>query len=67
MRQRQRKFIGIFACVIFVIVYCLIAMAIGGQYAVGTHPLLEAAYFIFAGFAWLPPVMLVVRWMSRPD
>ena len=67
MRQRQRKFVGTLACVGFLIAYCLVAMAIGGRHVVGLHPLAEAAYFVTAGLAWLPPVMLLVRWMSRPD
>ena len=24
-------------------------------------------YFIIAGTAWLPIVMIIIRWMSRPD
>lgn len=67
MKQRQRKFAGMIACIAFLTVYCLIAMAIGAVYAVGSHGLVEAAYFIVAGVAWLPPVMLIVRWMSRPN
>ena len=27
----------------------------------------EAAFFVLAGLAWLPPAMLLVRWMQRPD
>ena len=66
MTLRQRKFIGMVAIVAFLIVYCLIAMAIGGMVAVGLPLLLEISFFIIAGLAWLPVVMFLIRWMSRP-
>jgi hypothetical protein len=66
MSLRQRKFIGMVAIVTFLIVYCLIAMAIGGMVAVGLPMLLEIGFFIIAGIAWLPVVMIIIRWMSRP-
>ena len=66
MTPRQRKFIGMVAIVAFLIIYCLIAMAIGGMVAVGLPMLLEISFFIIAGIAWLPVVMFIIRWMSRP-
>jgi hypothetical protein len=66
MTLRQRKFVGMVAIVTFLIVYCLIAMAVGGMVAVGQPRLLEIGFFIIAGIAWLPVVMMIIRWMSRP-
>ena len=66
MTVRQRKFIGMVAIVVFLIAYCLIAMAIGGKVAVGLAMPLEISFFIVAGLAWLPVVMFIIRWMSRP-
>jgi hypothetical protein len=66
MTVRQRKFIGMVAIVAFLILYCLIAMAIGGMVAVGLPRLLEIGFFVIAGIAWLPIVMMIIRWMSRP-
>ena len=66
MTLRQRKFIGMVAIVAFLIIYCLIAMAIGGMVAVGLPMLLEISFFIIAGIAWLPVVMFIIHWMSRP-
>ena len=66
MTLRQRKFIGMVAIVAFLIVYCLIAMAIGGIVAVGLPRPLEIGFFVIAGIAWLPIVMMIIRWMSRP-
>lgn len=67
MTLRQRKFIGMVAIVTFLIVYCLIAMAIGGMVAVGLPLPLEIGFFVLAGIGWLPVVMVIIRWMSRPS
>ena len=67
MKQRQRKLVGIFATVIFMIVYSLVAMAIGGEIALGRLPIIEIGFYLIAGLAWLPPVMAIIRWMARPD
>jgi hypothetical protein len=66
MTLRQRKFLGMVAIVTFLIVYCLIAMAIGGMVAVGLPLPLEIGFFVLAGIGWLPVVMIIIRWMSRP-
>ena len=67
MKQRQRKLAGTIACVAYLIVYCLVMMALGGAYIVGRGGLVEFGFFVIAGIAWLPPVMLLIRWMSRAD
>jgi len=64
---RTRKFIGTFATVGFLIVYTLLAMAVGGQWIVGRGLLVELPFYITAGLLWLPVVMAIIRWMSRPD
>ncbi len=66
MGQRTRKFIGVAGCVGFLIVYCLVAMALGGQYFTYVHGGLQAAYFVAAGLLWLPVVMIIIRWMQKP-
>jgi hypothetical protein len=66
MTLRQRKFLGMVAIVTFLIVYSLIAMAIGGMVAVGLPLPLEIGFFVLAGIGWLPVVMIIIRWMSRP-
>jgi glucose dehydrogenase len=67
MRVRTRKLIGTAAMIVFLIVYCLIAMVIGNAALAKLSGLGQALYFILAGLAWLPPAMLLVRWMQRPD
>lgn len=67
MKIRTRKAIGTFATVAFLIVYALIAMAVGGAFAVGRGLAVELAFYVVAGVLWLPVVMAIVRWMARPD
>lgn len=67
MTQRTRKAIGTFGTVAFIIVYALIAMAVGGELVVGRGLWAELPFYIVAGCLWLPPVMAIIRWMSRPD
>jgi hypothetical protein len=67
MSIRLRKFIGTFATVAYMIVYSLIAMAIGGKYVLGYGTLIELPFYILAGLAWIPGSMVIIRWMARPD
>jgi hypothetical protein len=67
MNIRTRKAIGIITTVLWLTVYALIAMAIGGQYAVGGGLAVELLFFVLAGVAWIPVAMFIIRWMSRPD
>jgi len=67
MKQRTRKAIGTFATVAFLIVYSLVAMAVGGILVVGKGMLFELPFYIVAGVLWLPVVMMLIRWMAKPD
>jgi hypothetical protein len=67
MKIRKRKFIGTVATIASLVVYALIAMAIGGQYVVGYGPAIELLAFILLGVGWIPVAMVLIRWMSRPD
>jgi hypothetical protein len=66
MTLRTRKLIGTISTALFLFLYSLVAMAIGGQFVVGSGTLPELIFYIVAGIAWLPGVMLIIRWMSRP-
>jgi Protein of unknown function (DUF2842) len=67
MKVRQRKMIGIAATIVILTVYALVAMAVGGKYIVGLGTFVELPAFVLLGIGWLPIVMALVRWMSRPD
>jgi hypothetical protein len=42
-------------------------MALGAVWLSGMPQWLQLAAYIAAGIAWLPPVMAIIRWMSRPE
>ena len=67
MTQRTRKFLGIIASVTFLLVYVLLAMAIGSTYFAEQSGLAQFVYYIIAGVGWLPFVMAIIKWMERPD
>jgi hypothetical protein len=67
MNIRTRKAIGIIATLLWLTVYALVAMALGGQYVVGGGLAAELFFYVLAGVAWIPVAMLIIRWMSRPD
>ena len=67
MKIRQRKSIGTVVTIVFLVIYALVAMAIGGRYVVGYGPAIELIAFILLGVGWIPAAMLLIRWMSRPD
>ena len=66
MTSRQRKLAGVVATVTFLIVYCLIAMAVAGDLLAGQNAAVQLLGYIVAGVAWLPGAMAIIRWMSRP-
>lgn len=63
---RLRKLIGTFAIIAFVIVYALLAMRLGVALVGGRHGLLQIIYYVIAGFVWVIPTGLIIRWMQRP-
>lgn len=67
MTQRSRKALGTFLTVVFLTLYALVMMAVGGLLVVGRGMLLELPFYVVAGISWLPPVMWLIRWMARPD
>jgi Protein of unknown function (DUF2842) len=67
MKQRGRKLFGTIITVLFLILYALAAMAIGGEYFVGQGRFVEFFYFVFAGFCWIPIAMMIIRWMAKSD
>lgn len=66
MTQRQRKFLGTLATLAFLIAYSLVVMALGGMLVVGRGVAFELSYYMVTGVLWLPVVMMLIRWMSRP-
>jgi len=64
--MRTRKFIGSLLILAILVVYSLLAMVAGAQVAMGWSEPGRVAFYAVAGILWLPPVMLIIRWMARP-
>jgi len=68
MRQSTRKFIGVILTFVFLTIYVLVMMVIGAALAAREPGFwVQLGYHALAGIAWLPVVMLIIKWMSRPD
>lgn len=67
MKLRTRKAIGTVLTVIWLTVYSLVMMAIGGILVLGRGMVLELPFYIIAGLGWVPVEMWIIKWMSKPD
>jgi Protein of unknown function (DUF2842) len=67
MTVRTRKLVGAIALVLFLALYALAAMMAAVVLQVSGSKAAELIYYPVAGLLWLPPAMLLVRWMQRPD
>lgn len=67
MTMRTRKLIGIVATLMFLGVYCLIAMAVGANHFAEASGWAKGLFYVVAGLAWLPVPMALIVWMQRAD
>ncbi len=64
MSRRMRKFVGTLLMLVFVMVYALVVNAIAAPILTGANRIVEAIFYIVAGLAWVPPLMVLIRWME---
>lgn len=68
MTRRNRKLIGAFVIVFYVIVYALVAMALAQAAPVqDASKLVQGLVYASLGLAWIIPLMPLIAWMERPD
>ncbi|HXK53152.1 MAG TPA: DUF2842 domain-containing protein [Hyphomicrobiales bacterium] len=67
MPARIRKLVGSIGLLVFVAAYALGAGLLGAVMLDGSARLLQTAYYIAAGFLWIFPAALFIRWMQKPD
>ncbi|HHB83050.1 MAG TPA: DUF2842 domain-containing protein [Devosia sp.] len=67
MKQRARKFVGIWIILFLLIAYPLGIAVIYAEFLTGLPTLGALGFFIVAGLAWAFPAGLVIKWMARPD
>jgi Protein of unknown function (DUF2842) len=64
MSRRMRKFVGTFLMLAFVVLYALIVTAIAAPILTNASKIIQAVFYLVAGLAWAPPLMLLIRWME---
>jgi len=67
MTVKTRKLIGTVVLLVFLAAYALAVASIGAGRITTASPLVQLAYFVVAGLAWVVPAGLLIRWMQRPD
>lgn len=67
MRRRTRKLIGTVAILVFVCVYALAAMGLAQGRVQDAPKLVQMAFYVIVGLAWILPLLPLIRWMERPD
>lgn len=65
MNLRPRKMAGVLATTAFLLCYSLLVMALGGRFVAGLGWPVELLFFSVAGIAWMPAVMMIIRWMAK--
>lgn len=65
MLSPWRRAIGSLTLVVFLLVYCFFAMAVGNIVVATKSGWVQFAYFAIAGLAWVAPAALLVKWMYR--
>lgn len=67
MTLRTRKLVGTVLLLLFLVAYALIAVAAAVVLQVNASKVVELAYYLVAGLAWVVPAGLLIRWMHRTD
>jgi hypothetical protein len=67
MKIRTRKLIGAFALLALVAMWSLLAMTLAQSVLTDINGLVAVIFYVVAGFGWVLPAMLLIKWMARPD
>lgn len=67
MRSRTRKLIGTILMLLLVLIYFPIAVEISSAWLIEASGPVQLFGYLFAGFAWIVPAGVLIKWMSRPD
>ncbi|MBN9025106.1 MULTISPECIES: DUF2842 domain-containing protein [Kaistia] len=66
MPIRLRKFIGMIALVVLVIVYAFVAMVIAQLKLPEAPRWAQMLYYVVVGLAWIFPAGAIIAWMQKP-
>lgn len=64
MPTRLRKFIGMLALVLLVVLYALVSTAVAVAQLVDKGPLVHLIYYLVTGILWVLPAMVLIKWME---
>ena len=64
MSRRTRKFVGTLLMFVFVALYALILNALAAPILSGANKIVEALFYVVGGLAWVPPLMVLIKWME---
>ncbi len=64
MPVRLRKFIGMLALVVLVVVYALVSTAVAVAQLADKGALVHLAYYVVSGLLWVLPAMVLIKWME---
>jgi Protein of unknown function (DUF2842) len=64
MPRRLRKLVGTVLMLIFVMVYALAVTALAAPILTNSSKITQAIFYLVAGLAWAPPLILLVKWME---
>jgi hypothetical protein len=68
MTKRNRKLIGAFTIIAYVVVYALLAMALAQSRPVqDATGLLQGIIYAVLGLFWIVPMMPLIAWMEKSD
>ncbi len=68
MTKRNRKLIGAFTIIAYVVVYALLAMALAQSAPVqDASKLVQGLIYAVLGLSWIVPMMPLIAWMEKTD
>jgi Protein of unknown function (DUF2842) len=64
LTRRTRKLVGTIIMLLFVVVYALLVTALAAPILTRANKIVEAVFYVIAGLAWAPPLMVLIKWME---
>jgi Protein of unknown function (DUF2842) len=64
MPRRLRKLVGTVLMLLFVLIYALVVTAVAAPILTNASKVTQAVFYLVAGLAWAPPLMLLIKWME---
>lgn len=66
MTTRTRKLVGSILLMAFIAGYALLLVPMAAFLQLRDSKVLELAFYVLGGLAWVLPAGLLIRWMHRP-